>query len=155
METEFNPTKKDLLLIDGLILDIRSKKNQLVNRKISLQSSLTQLKEKYQHVPFNDKDFKRIKSTRQNIIEHVNGIELKIKNLNQELIFKNKLRLEIEHHLKHCNISDNVDMAKVMNKLLILKTKYSDFTKDKTRIASLRVMAAEFITELENIIKSI
>lgn len=154
MEKEFNPNKKDLLMIDELILQIKAKKNALVSRKMSLQNSLSELKNKYKDVDFESKDFKRIKNTRQNVKEHLNGIELKIKALNDELIFKNKLRLEIEFHLKHNKrLEGREDLDKITNKILALKIKYSDFTKDRTRIASLRIMASEFIDELEKLLK--
>lgn len=151
---DFNPTKKDLLLIDQLLLDIKSKKNAFINRKISLQNSLSQLKDKYKNVPFEGKEFKRIKNTRQNVKEHLHGIELKIKTLNDELIYKNKLRLEIEFHLKHNRrLEGKEDLDRITSKILSLKVKYSDFTKDRTRIASLRIMASEFIDELEKLLK--
>lgn len=154
MEKEFNPTKKDLLMIDELILEIKAKKNALVSRKMSLQNSLSELKNKYKDVDFESKDFKRIKNTRQNVKDHLNGLELKIKALNDELIFKNKLRLEIEFHLKHNKrLEGREDLDKITSKILALKIKYSDFTKDRTRIASLRIMASEFIDELEKLLK--
>lgn len=154
MEKEFNPTKKDLLMIDELILEIKAKKNTLVNRKMSLQNSLSELKNKYKDADFESKDFKRIKNTRQNVKEHLNRLEIKIKALNDELIFKNKLRLEVEFHLKHNKrLEGREDLDKITNKILVLKIKYSDFTKDRTRIASLRIMASEFIDELEKLLK--
>lgn len=153
---EFNPTKKDLLLIDELILNIKAKKQILVGRKMSLENSLRQLAEKYKEVSFKSKDFNRIKTTRSNIKTHLNGIELQIKSCNEELIFKNKLRNETDFHVRHNKNRDHSDeINKVINKLSLLKTKYSDFTKDRTRIASLRVMASEFIDEIETIIKTI
>lgn len=152
MVDNFNPKKTDLLLIEGLILDIKAKKNVLINRKISFQNSLSTLKDKYKLVSPNSKEFKRIKSVRQNIIEHCNGIELKIKMLNQELNYKNKLKVEIEHHISGKKSLENAD---ILNKLNILKSKYIEFSKDRTRISSLRVCAAEFVSELDNIIKNI
>ena len=158
METrkEFNPTKKDLHLIDELILNIKAKKQSYVNRKISLQNSLSQLKNKYAEVDLNSKDFKRIKETRNNVKNHLNDIEFKIKGFNEELIFKNKLRLEIEFHLKHNkHLESKEDIDKLTNKVNLLKQKYSDFSKDRTRIASLRVMACEFIDDLNSILKTV
>lgn len=149
-DTEFNPTKKDLLTIDALIIDIKSKKTVLINRKISLQNSLSVLREKYKDVSFQSKDFKRIGTTRQNIKDHLNGIELKIQSLNQELKYKTKLRAEVDFHVRHIKTAE---ADKIINKINALKSKYSDFTKDRTRIASLRIMASEFISELENLIK--
>lgn len=154
MSKDFNPTKKDMLLIDGLILEIKAKKNALVKRKIELQNSLSQLKNKYKDVDFGSKDFKRIKDTRDNVKNHLNGIELKIKALNEELIYKNKLRLEIEFHIKHNKqLEGKEDLDRIVNKIISLKVKYSEFAKDRTRIASLRIMASEVIDELNSLLK--
>jgi len=154
MEKEFNPTRRDLLMIDGLILEIKARRSGLIKRKMDLQLSLGTLKEKYKDVDFNSKDFKRIKNTRQNLKECFNNIELEIKALNEELIFKNKLRGEIEFHLAHNkSLEGKEDLDKITKKILALKVKYSNFTKDRTRIASLRVMASEVLEELENLLK--
>lgn len=152
MEDEFNPTRKDLLNIEELILSIKARKNILVQRKISLQNSLSQLHERYKDVKYKSRDFDRIKTTRRNVKNHLHGIELKIKSLNEELIFKNKLRLEIEFHIKHKKqLESKEDVDRLMTKITALKVKYNDFTKDKTRIASLRIMAAEFVDDLNDL----
>lgn len=154
MEKEFNPSHKDLLLIDELILDIKSKKNTLIGRKISLQNSLSELKNKYKDVVFGSNDFKRIKNTRQNVKDHLNRIELQIKALNDELKFKNKVKLEVEFHLNNNKrLEGKEDLDKITARIISLKIKYADFTKDRTRIASLRIMASEFIDELEKLLK--
>lgn len=101
MDKEFNPTHKDLLLVESLILDIRAKKNGFVTRKVQLENSLSQLGMKYKDVRQGSKDFHRIKETRSNIKNHLGGLELNIKSCNDELTFKTKLKLEIEHHLRH------------------------------------------------------
>jgi len=154
MEKEFNPTKKDLLMIDGLILEIKSKKSALIKRKIDIQNALGQFKNEYKDVDFNSKDFKRIKNSRQNLKDCFNKIELEIKTLNEELEYKNRLRQEIEFHLAHNkSLEGKEDLEKITKKILALKVKYSNFTKDRTRIASLRVMASEVLEELENLLK--
>lgn len=152
MEKEFNPTMKDLLMLDSLILEIKSKKNKLIDRKLVIQNSLGQYKDKYKDVTFKSKEFDVIKAKREGLKQAFNKIELEIKNLNDELIFKNKLRLEVEFHIKN-NISSTPDMDKMKTKLLLMKKKYSDFTKDKTRVASLRIMAAEFVDKIDKILK--
>jgi len=154
MEKEFNPTKKDLLMIDGLILEIKNKKNTLIQRKVNLQIALSKARNEYKDVDFNSKEFKRIKNTRQNLKDCFNKIELEIKTLNEELDYKNKLRQEIEFHLAHNkSLEGKEDLEKITKKILALKVKYSNFTKDRTRIASLRVMASEVLEELENLLK--
>jgi len=154
MEKEFNPTKRDLLMIDGLILDIKAKRSGLIKRKMDLQLSLGALKEKYKDVDFNSKEFKGIKSTRQKLKECFNQIELELKGVNDELDYKNKLRQEIEFHLAHNkSLEGKEDLDKLKSKIHALKVKYTNFAKDRTRIASLRVMASEVLEELENLLK--
>jgi len=154
MEKEFNPTKKDLLMIDGLILEIKAKKNALIKRKIDIQTALSQFRNEYKDVDYYSEKFKKIKNTRQNLKDVFNKIELEIKSLNEELNFKNKLRQEIEFHLAHNRTLDGKeDLDKLTAKIRILKLKYSNFTKDRTRIASLRVMASEIFDELDNLLK--
>ena len=154
MEKEFNPTRRDLLMIDGLILDIKAKRSGLIKRKMDLQLSLGTLKEKYKDVDFNSKEFKGIKSTRQKLKECFNQIELELKGVNDELDYKNKLRQEIEFHLAHNkSLEGKEDLDKLKSKIHALKVKYTNFAKDRTRIASLRVMASEVLEELENLLK--
>jgi chromosome segregation ATPase len=154
MNNELNATKKDLLLVEELILRIKSKKDALVKRKINLQNSLSDLKDKYKGVEYKGDKFNEIKNTRDNLKEQFNRIELEIKSLNEELLFKNKLKAEIEFHLKHNKqIEGREDLDKIIDKVGKLKVKYSNFTKDRTRIASLRIMASEFIGELESLLK--
>ncbi len=154
LNKEFNPTSRDLITLDTLILEIKSKKNKLIASKISFQNSLSALKDKYDGIKFKSPEFDKIKNERQEIKGHLHTMELQIKSLNDELNFKNKLRLEVEYHIKN-NKSPNGDVDKIINKLLALKNKYSDFAKDRTRIASLRVVASEITDELESIIKNI
>lgn len=154
MSKDFNPTSKNLLMLEELILDIKAKRNVLINRKIIIQNSLSNLKNNYKDVDFEGKKFKEIKNKRQNLKIVFNEVELKLKKLNDELILKNKLKLEIEFHLKNNKkLEGSEDLERVSKKILELKVKYSNFSKDRTRISSLRVMACEFIDELENLLK--
>lgn len=152
---EFSPTRKDLLKVDELILNLKNKKNKLVSRKISIQSQLGDLNTLYKSVEFRSSEFNAVKSKRASLKLIANGIELEIQDANEELIFKNKLRQEVEFYLKNnktqCSSSD---FDAIETKIKDLKRKYGAFAKDRTRIASLRVMALEFIEELERILKS-
>lgn len=153
MGNTFNPTYEDLKNIDTKLIDIKQKKNKLVARKIELQESLSKYSEKYKVVEFNSSDFKSTKITRQALKEQMSLVELDIKSCNEELAYKNKLRLEVVHFLKHSPASKSDESERMVKQLIGLKNKYQDFTKDRTRIASLRIMASEFISELERIIK--
>lgn len=154
MTNEFNPSKKDLLLVEQLILDVKSKKNKLIKTKIGLQNQLSQLQEKYKEVDYQGNEFNKIKSKRVDVKTAVTNLDIKIKSLNDELNVKNKLKNEIVFHLKHHkSLEGKEDLDKVILKIKDLKKKYSAFAKDRTRISSLRIMASEFMDELENVIK--
>ncbi|WP_256013180.1 hypothetical protein [Desertivirga xinjiangensis] len=153
MEGEFNPTKKDLFTIEELILELKSKKQKLIDRKISLQTSLGELSELYKSVEFKSEGFNKVKSDRSKLKNALHDIEIQIREINEELTFKNKLKLEVEFHLKNHKSPEDQDYSeRVHKKIQILKRKYSDFSKDRTRISSLRVMASEFISDLEGLL---
>ena len=152
--TEFNPTKENLLMLEGMILEIKKKKNDLVASKVSFENILSKLKANYSTTTYKSKEFKELKIDEQKIKDELSSIEMKIKSINEELGYKNKLKLEVEYHIKHNKkLEGGEDLKKIVEKILSLKIKYSDFTKDRTRIASLRVMASEFIDDLEKLLK--
>ena len=153
MTKEFNPTHKDLLFIENLILEIKNKKRILVRTKIGLQTKLSTLQNKYIDVKYLSAEFESIKEERLEVKSAVNSLEIKIKSINDELSFKNQLKNEIVFHIKHNkNLIGQKDLDKVVFKINLLKKKYADFAKDRTRISSLRIMASEIIEELEKII---
>lgn len=154
MSKEFNPTSKDLLTLEEVLIDLRSKKSKLVTRKVQLQNSLSILKSNYATVEYNSEEFKKIKRNRQNLKRLSNDIEIEIRKVNEEISFKTKLKLEVEFHLKHNkSFEGNEELNKIANKIKTLKNKYSDFCKDRTRVSSLRVMAKEISEELEELLK--
>ena len=154
-DKDFNPTKKDLLNLESLILNARTTKNEYVNRKRSLENSLGLIKEKMKGFNIHSKEYKKAKNTLQNIKTHLGGIEIKIKDCNNEINYKNKVKLEVEHHVRNSKVSGNEIVDKIVNELIQLKNKYNDFTKDRTRIASLRIMSSEFVSDLEKVINKI
>ena len=151
--SDFNPTYEDLKNIDTKLIEIKQKKTKLVARKMELQDSLSKYAGKYKVVEFNSSEFKSTKITRQALKDEMSLCELEIKSCNEELNYKNKLRLEVVHFLKNSPKSKSDESERIIKQLIGLKNKYQDFNKDRTRITSLRIMAAEFIFELERIIK--
>ena len=154
MNTDFNPTRKDLLKVDELILSLKNKKNKLVHRKVSVEKQLGDLNELYRSIIFNSAEFNAVKAKRASLKLIATGIELEIQSMNEELGFKNKLRQEVEFYLKNNKRPEAIeDFDRIEIKLKDLKKKYALFAKDRTRISSLRVMASEFIEELEKLLK--
>lgn len=153
---DFNPTKKDLLLIEQRILDLKLEKAKMVNIKTSLQNKLSYLKSQYANVAFNSSNFKKIKADRQDVKNQINNIEIKIKTLNDELNFKTKLKNEIIFYISNNKVLEGKeDIERIVQKATLLKNKYIAFTKDRTRISSLRIMASEFVSEIDDLIKNI
>jgi hypothetical protein len=154
--SEFKPTKSDLLNIESRILDIKKSRNDLIARKRIIEYALSQLKSKYGDVEFMKPEFRKIKQDRLGLKDEFNKIELEIKGLNDEIIYKNKLKLEVEFYLRNNSQPVNDEnSAKLINRLTLLRQKYSDFSVDKTRIASLRIMASELTREIDIIMKLI
>ena len=154
MAEEFNPTKQDLFMIEGRILEIKVRRESLIKRKIIIQDALSSAKSNYKDVKFEGKEFHKIKNNRQGLKECFNKIELELSQIKEELSFKTKLRQEIEFYLAHNkSLEGKEDLDKLQAKIKSLKLKYSNFTKDRTRIASLRVMASEFMEELDQLLK--
>lgn len=150
---EFNPTRKDLLNLEQLILDAKAKKDNLIKTKISLQNSLSESKKRYKEVEFESEEFNEVKEKRSKLKKAVSQIEIKIKNINEELIVKNKMKNEVVFHLKHNkSLEGKEDLEKITNKINLLINKYSEFTRDRTRISSLRIMASEFQEELKKLL---
>lgn len=154
MKEEFNPTKKDLFNLEQTIIELKGKKSILIKSKISNEAQLRKFKEKYQNVDFESKEFFEIKQKRSNLKKAATSFELKIKKINEELRVKNRLKNEVKHFLStKKSLEGGEDLERVIKKLEILKKKYKDFTKDRTRISSLRIMASEFVSEIEKILK--
>jgi hypothetical protein len=150
---EFNPTKKDLLLIEELIIKAKEKKNKIIATKISFQNELEQLKMKYREVQFRSEKFYEIKERRSVIKDKLASLELKISSINNELFEKNKMKNEVLFFLKNnISVDEKKEVDLLINNIKELKKKYSEFTSDRTRIASLRVMASEFIQELDTLL---
>ena len=144
---EFNPTRKDLLNLDQKIIELKGKKKKTVERKRSIESSLTRLQDQYKDVEYRGERFYEIKSKRSVLKEQASKVELEIININEEIKYKRSLRNEVEFHIK-----TKGQESKMMLELDKLKRKYSDFAKDKTRVASMRLMASEFRDEIEKLI---
>jgi hypothetical protein len=149
---DFNPQKKDLINLESNLLTLRSDKNDLVKRKIDIQNSLSFNRTHYKGVHQESKKRRELDESERELKRTLNDIEDQIKKLNIEIEAKNKLKTECEFHIKH-NRPMDADTQKMHQHLLQLKKKYTEFAKDRTRIASLRVMANEIITDIDGILK--
>ena len=149
--SEFKPTKRDLINLEIKLSKLKKDRSSLVEKKIDTESKLTFLQNKYRDVEFNGPQFEEIKSKRKQLKSIAKTVELQIVELNEEIGYKNNLKKEVEIYLKH-NKEKSDSSKKALEALMKLKQHYGAFAKDKTRVSSMRIMAAEFRDEIEKII---
>ncbi|UFK27480.1 hypothetical protein [Elizabethkingia phage TCUEAP2] len=152
---EFVFSKKDLLIIENKVLELKNEKQLLVKRKLEIQSSLSHSQLQYEKVSFKSKEFNENKERRLLLKNSLSDIEMKIKSINLTIKENTNKRIEIEHWISQNRdvLDSSKDLDNILNKIKLLKIKYKDFAKDRTRISSLRVLANEFIEELDKILK--
>ncbi len=148
--TGFNPTAKDLLLLDEKLIELKGKKRELITAKVSAERTLSVLQGKYNGCVYGSQEFMKIKADRNAVKQDYLQVELKIRGVNEEIAYKANLRNEVQFHLSGKKVSPINDLA--TKKLVALKEKYNSFAKDRTRVSSMRIMAAEVRDELEKII---
>lgn len=152
--SEFNPTPRDLLNLDEKLHQLKSDKQKLINSKLIIEGSLSIMQSKYSKVEYNSPEFYKIKNERQRLKQEATNIEIQIRRINDEVAYKTKLKQEVEFHLKGKKYVEIHDSG-VVKQLVSLKEKYTSFSKDRTRVSSMRVMASEIRDEIEKILNSI
>jgi hypothetical protein len=155
-------TKAHIADLERAIQELNDKRREFTTKKIEFENSLSNLKTKR-----NPKRLDRnLENTIENIKSKLNDINSEILKLNTLKSKKAVLKQDIERGLKSGNfvmsmpleakqIHQNEDENNLLRlRLLELKDKYLDFSSDHTRVASMRQMSAEFVKELEILIKN-
>ncbi len=157
MENEFKPTRADLSTIHDRLSELALKKAKLIDRKMVVQQGLSVYREKYLNVEYMGSEFNKIKESRANLKSELNYLESEIKKIKDEVAFKNRLKNEIDQYLKtnRTPLEQSDILKKITDRLNQLKKRYAEFSTDRTRVASLRVMASEFRDDLEKILSEI
>lgn len=148
--SEFNPTAKDLLNLDEKLIELKSQKRELITAKVNAERTLSVLQGKYNGLAYNSEEFMKVKADRNAVKKDYLQVELQIRKINEEIAFKANLRNEVQFHLSGKKGSIITDKA--VRQIIQLKEKYNSFAKDRTRVSSMRIMAAEVRDELEKII---
>lgn len=153
MTDVFNPTAKDLLLLDEKIIELKAQKRKLITDKVNAERTLTVLQGKYAGLVYNGPEFMKVKEDRNAVKADYLKVELAIRKINEEIAYKTSLKNEVQFHIsgkKSIPIND-----KAVRQLIALKEKYNSFAKDRTRVSSMRIMASEIRDELEKIIDTL
>ena len=155
-------TKAHIADLERFIQELNDKKRIFTNKKIEYENHLSQLKSKRNP---KRKD-KNLENTIDNIKVKLNEINSEIIKLNTLKSKKTVLKQDIERGLSSGQMilskplesviihNSEDDLNSLRLKLCELKDKYLDFSGDHTRVASMRQMSAEFVKELEIILKN-
>tara|TARA_R110000823_G_C15696381_1_gene475955 strand:- start:267 stop:689 length:423 start_codon:yes stop_codon:yes gene_type:complete len=137
---EINEIEKEILII-------QKEMNELTETRESAQVNLTSLKSRLNQGKLPTHHYKQVMDAKIEFKNQINSIlskyrilKLKKDQLNYKL---NELKL---------NQSPN-DVISVKQDLQDLKDKYFEFYRDKSRIASMRNMAKQFVIDIDKVIK--
>ena len=136
--------KKEL---ESKIFNSQKELNQLIEEKELAQASLATLKGRLRVGGLEKHQLDQINKAKITFNVDLNRISKKHRDL--------KLNLSIwKKELNDITSSETIfDSTGVKKDLQELKDKYFEFYKDKTRIASMRNMAKDFIIEIDHVIK--
>lgn len=126
------------------IARLKDKKRGLTQAKTDIQAQISELNT-VNGSHLNPKDFRRIRQERAEYCRMMTDIDRQIAPLNEEI-----RRLSLEKGQKS---EDAVKSKTTIEALCAIREEYQLFAADKTRVGSMRQMAAEFVTKLNPIIR--
>lgn len=147
---EFKPLtiEQKILIIEAEIFELQEKRNPFVDRKTEIELELSELNNQVRmnnNIP--DEDFVKICKRQNELKAEKNLMDKSLLGTKSELRLKNKERDELKALLKYS------PKEHIEERLVELRDKYTQFASDKSRVASMRAMAAEFVGEITKILK--
>lgn len=147
---EFVVTENNILDTELSINKLVSLKDKLAIDKREAELELSELKNKIRtggrmH-PF---DYKVICDKQSVIKKRILSIEKSLADMSSQIQNKQGFKEELTLHHKQQSKSA------IVNDLTVLRDFYMAFASDKTRVASMRAMSAEFAEKLEKVIKKL
>lgn len=145
--SKFN--NRNLLDVEAKIIELNEKKIATNNERSRIQLVLADIKNDIKE----NKDYKKTEKLYRERTQYLeklkqcendrNNIKLEIQKLS---ILKNEIKLDINN--------DNFpDISNLMQDLKEIKKYYLDFSADKSRVSSMRIMASEFVNKIDKLIK--
>lgn len=133
--------------IQHTILDMQAKKSNLGIKKAQIQANLSQNRQMLQYVKQGD-TYDELIAIKRKLISECQEIDVEINQLKQDI----KKRMLLKDEVK---ATEKPNTLPVKAHLTVLRDKYLKFAGDRTRIASMRTMSAEFAEELTKVIKKL
>ena len=152
--SEFNPTHKDAADLEEVLYRLRQERTQIVGNKQVKQARASELNIILKDPKLTPTDIQEYSKERQRLRDDLTEIEGRIRENKEEISVKAHLLMNIRQHLKGKKMEAQATIQ-VKNSLENLISKYKKFSVDRTRIASLRVMASEVVQELESVYNKI
>lgn len=132
--------------IERSVVLLKSKKNSLVTKKILIQEKLGNLRDE-RICMRNKKRLEQIFIDRKVLKNDLHNLEIEIKDINNSIKQKNILKKEFDSY-----DNEEIKPHAIISELKNLRKEYRDFSKDLTRVSSMRLMATNFEQKLESII---
>lgn len=140
-------TKQNIIDLEKSISELKSRQSLFTYEKKKCQDALSEINSKIKsngkHLP--PAEYKKLCNKQDSLKREITEAEHEIANLQDQIRKKSHLADEIK--LEVATIAKK-DMP---NKITKLKDYYMNFAADKTRVSSMRAMAAEFAEKLEAI----
>ena len=134
--------------IQHSIFEMQSKKSQLGQKKSKLQSEISQYKEMLSVISQGHETHDEIIKKKREAVTQLNEIDVEISQLKSMIKRRHSLKEEVKSKEEPKNLM-------VEAELIVMRDYYLKFAGDKTRVASLRSMAADFAGDLTKLLKKV
>jgi DNA repair ATPase RecN len=128
--------------MNGSLKELHETRSTLSSQKIHLQGELSELNSRVRGKRIHPMEYQKVSSRQTQIKSLISEHEKRIVELNQQIASK--------HFAGLGGANDGNDRLQA---LIALRNEYQAFAADKTRVGSMRQMAAEFVLKLNPIIK--
>lgn len=134
--------------IELSIINLQAKRQQLGGKKLKAQNEISRLREMLKFVQQGHETFNDLVEMKRKQVEMLTDIESELADLKTQIKKRQVLKQEVGLIASPRNIAVEAD-------ILVLRDKYLSFAGDRTRISSMREMAAKFAEELTKILKKV
>jgi len=133
--------------IQHSILEMQAKRSRLGIKKQTLQFEINKIKQMLLYIKEGE-TFQELIDKKRQLTTETHDLDAELSELKINLKKRQQLKEEVlkDERPNAQNISFNAD-------IVVLRDKYLSFAGDKTRVASMRSMAAEFAEELTKLLK--
>ncbi len=137
----------DSIAVERLIIKLREQKSEISNQIRKRHNAISEINLKLKRdLPIHE--YKRTAREREVVKNELVELQSAISDLKLQIMKKEATKEELKLGEEiHIDTSDGVK-----SQIAALRKKYMQFSSDKTRVSSMRIMASEFVQELDALI---